>query len=440
MHIQSVIAGLLAVPVCAAVASAGEVRSGAAAFGDWRGDAPGVIRHIAAADLPPPYATPSSADGPSVMARPPGAVPRVPEGFAVSLFAAGLQMPRVIRTAPDGSEFVAESSAGRITRFAADGSRSAFADGLDRPFGIAFWPPASPRYVYVGETGRVLRFAWTPGQTVASGGPETVIASIPSGGGHWTRDLAAAPDGSRLFVSVGSGSNAGRDMGGPPPEGYSAWQTLHGLGAAYGDETERAAVLWFRPDGDGGLQPYAQGLRNCSGLAVQPGPGTLWCVVNERDGLGDNLPPDYATGLREGAFYGWPWYYIGDHPDPRLPGARPDLAGKVSLPDVLLQPHSAPLGITFYDGIALPPEYRGDAFVAMHGSWNRALRTGYKVVRLHMNAGRPDGGYQDFLTGFVVSDGAVWGRPVDVAVAADGALLVTEDANGTIWRIQATHR
>ena len=168
MHIQSVIAGLLAVPVCAAVASAGEVRSGAAAFGDWRGDAPGVIRHIAAADLPPPYATPSSADGPSVMARPPGAVPRVPEGFAVSLFAAGLQMPRVIRTAPDGSEFVAESSAGRITRFAADGSRSAFADGLDRPFGIAFWPRGpKPRFVYIANTNSVVRFAYADGDLKA---------------------------------------------------------------------------------------------------------------------------------------------------------------------------------------------------------------------------------------------------------------------------------
>jgi glucose/arabinose dehydrogenase len=170
---------------------------------------------------------------------------------------------------------------------------------------------------------------------------------------------------------------------------------------------------------------------------VNPKTGDVWCSTNERDGLGDDLVPDYVTRVREGAFYGWPWYYIGAHLDPRLPGARPDLAGAVTLPDVLLQPHSAPLGIAFYDGTAFPAEYRGDAFVALHGSWNRSVRTGYKVVRLHLRDGRADGGYQDFLTGLVVSDAAVWGRPVGVAVAADGALLVTEDANGTIWRVQA---
>lgn len=435
MGIAPWLAGLLA--TCfAASAGAAELRTGAAAFGDWHGDAPGVMRRITQADMPAPYATPSDAEGPRVVARPAGALPRVPEGFSVSVFATGLEMPRVIRTAPDGSEFVADSSAGRLIRFAGDGTRTIFASDLNSPFGIAFWPPAAPRFVYVAETGRVVRYGWTAGQTAAVGRPETVIADIPDGGGHWTRDLAASPDGARLFVSVGSGSNVGRDMPARPPQDLAAWQRAHGLGGAYGDETGRADVLWFSPDGASGLHPYAQGLRNCSGLAVQPGPGTLWCVVNERDGLGDNLPPDYATGLREGAFYGWPWYYIGNHPEPRLAGARPDLAGEVTVPDVLFQPHSAPLGITFYQGTAFPPAYRGDAFVAMHGSWNRSIRTGYKVVRLHMVDGRPDGGYQDFLTGFVLSDQAVWGRPVDVAVAADGALLVTEDANGTIWRIE----
>jgi glucose/arabinose dehydrogenase len=418
-------------------AGAADIRTGAAAFGDWHGDAPGVIRRITLADLPTPFASPSVAEGARVAARPPGALPRVPEGFTASLFASGLAMPRVIRTAPDGSEFVTESSAGRVTRFAPDGRSSAFAGGLDAPFGIAFWPPAAPRYVYVGETGRVVRYAWAAGQTTAGGEPETVIPSIPTGGGHWTRDLAVAPDGSRLFVAVGSASNVAQDMPPQPPDG---WRQSHGLGAAYGDETGRAAVFWFRPDGAGGLRPYAQGLRNCSGLAVQPGPGTLWCVVNERDGLGDNLPPDFATALHDGAFYGWPWYFIGAHPDPRMDGARPDLANEVTVPDVLLQPHSAPLGITFYDGTAFPPAYRGDAFVALHGSWNRSIRTGYKVVRLHMAGGHADGTYEDFLTGFVASDATVWGRPVDVAVAADGALLVTEDANGTIWRIAPARR
>jgi glucose/arabinose dehydrogenase len=157
--------------------------------------------------------------------------------------------------------------------------------------------------------------------------------------------------------------------------------------------------------------------------------------VNERDGLGDDLPPDYAASVEESAFYGWPWYYIGAHQDPRLANARPDLQDKVTVPDVLIQPHSAPLGIAFYDGPMFPSAYRGDAFVALHGSWNRARRTGYKVIRLRFANGRPTGEYEDFLTGFVVSDRSVWGRPAGVAVAHDGALLVSEDANGTVWRV-----
>ena len=413
-----------------------DIRTGAAAYGDWHGDAPGVTRHITPADLAKPFATASGAEGPSVVARPAGALPRVPPGFTVSLFASGLQGPRVIRTAPDGSIFVSETYANRVTRFAPDGTRRSFAEGLNQPFGIAFWPAGTPRFVYVAETDRVVRFPWVPGSQSPSGPAQAVVSGIPTGG-HSTRDLAVAPDGTRLFLSVGSGSNDGDDIHRQPSEGLAAWQETHGVGAAYGAEAGRAAVFWLQPDGAGGLHPYAQGLRNCAGLAMQPGPGTLWCVVNERDGLGDNLPPDYATGLREGAFYGWPWFYIGAHPEPRLPESRIDLAGKVTMPDVLFQPHSAPLGITFYNGTAFPPEYRGDAFVAMHGSWNRSVRTGYKVVRLHMVNGHPDGTYQDFLTGFVASEGAVWGRPVGVAVAPDGSLLVTEDGNGNIWRIAA---
>jgi glucose/arabinose dehydrogenase len=188
------------------------------------------------------------------------------------------------------------------------------------------------------------------------------------------------------------------------------------------------------------MRRFATGLRNCVALAVQPRGGALWCATNESDGLGDDLPPDYATRVGEGKFYGWPWYYIGDHQDPRHKGERPDLAGKVTIPDVLLQPHSAPLGIAFYDapGIAVsgfPDSYRGDAFVALHGSWNRSKRTGYKIVRLLLKDGVPSGTYEDFLTGFVTDDDTVWGRPVGIAVARDGALLVSEDGNGTIWRI-----
>jgi glucose/arabinose dehydrogenase len=428
------IAILSATLLMAHAAWAGELRAGAAAFGDWREDSPGVTRRILPSDLPRPYATANGAEGPSIVARPPGAMPKAPQGFTVSLFASGLEEPRVLRTAPDGGVFLAESGGGRVIRFIPDGKRTIFAEGLHRPFGIAFWPPAAPRFVYVAEPTRVLRYAWAPGQIVAPGEPSTIIDGIPTGG-HWTRDLALAPDGTRLFISVGSGSNAGQDIGGRPPEGLRAWQAAHGLGAAYDQEAGRAAVLWFQPDGSGGLHPYAQGLRNCSGLAVQPGAGKLWCVTNERDGLGDNLPTDYATSVTEGAFYGWPWYFIGAHAEPRLSDGRPDLAGSVTVPDVLLQAHSAPLGIAFYTGTAFPAAYRGDAFVALHGSWNRAKRTGYKLVRLHMENGKPDGAYEDFLTGFVASEDGVWGRPVGVTVAPDGALLVSEDANGNIWRI-----
>ncbi len=433
MRIVTLAALLLATPALAA-----DIRTGAAAYGDWHDDSPGVIRQITPADLPKPYATANGAEGPSIVARPPGAMPRVPHGFTVSLFAHGLSGPRVLRTAPDGSVFVAESGGGRVTQFAPNGTRASFADGLDRPFGIAFWPATAPRYVYVAETDRIVRFPWTPGQASPSGPAETIIDHLPTGG-HWTRDLAVSPDGARLFVSIGSRGNDGDDMGDPPAGGLAAWEAAHGHGAPYGRETGRAAVLWFQPDGSSGLHPYAQGLRNCSGLAVQPGFGTLWCVVNERDGLGANLPPDYVTGLKEGAFYGWPWYYIGAHPDPLMKGGRPELAGDVTVPDVLLQPHSAPLGIVFYEGTAFPPAWRGDAFVTLHGSWNRSKRTGYKVVRVHMVGGHPDGTYEDFLTGFVASEDGVWGRPVGVTVAADGALLVSEDANGNIWRVAPTH-
>ena len=230
-----------------------------------------------------------------------------------------------------------------------------------------------------------------------------------------------------------------------PPEpagGTAAWETAHGVGAAWGKEANRAVVLQFAPEG-GAPRPFATGLRNCAGLAVQPGTGALWCAVNERDGLGDDLPPDFVTAVREGGFYGWPWFYIGAHEDHQLALRRPDLAGRVLVPDVLLQPHSAPLGLAFYDitagPAAFPADYLGDAFVALHGSWNRARRTGYKVVRLRLHDDPQDAGLrgrvEDFMTGFVVSDSEVWARPVAVAVAADGALLVTEDGNGTVWRI-----
>jgi glucose/arabinose dehydrogenase len=393
-----------------ALAATADVRTGAAAYGDWRDDAPGVIRHFTVGSMPLPFQTTSAYRAPSVVPRPAGAMLHVPPGFEVQQFATGLDGPRTLRVAPNGDVFVAESYAGRVSIMRGT-RRATFAAGMAYPFGIAFWPPGpQPRFVYIAETNRVIRFPYQVGDLQPNGQPEIVVPHLPVGG-HVSRDIVFSPDGHTMFVSVGSASNIGT-----------------------AGETERAGVLAFDPDG-GNKRIYATGLRNCSAEAIAPQTGALWCAVNERDGLGDNLPPDYATSVRQGAFYGWPWYYIGDHEDPRLKGQRADLAGHVTVPDVLIQPHSAPLGITFYTGAQFPPEYRGDAFVALHGSWNRANRTGYKVIRLRFVNGKPTGEYEDFLTGFVVSDQAVWGRPVGVAVASDGSLLVSEDGNGTIWRI-----
>jgi glucose/arabinose dehydrogenase len=421
------------------------VLDGKAAYGDWRGDAPGTRRHLSADALPAPYASRSSSNTAAVVTPPPSAALKVPEGFAAQAFARGLETPRTIRIAPNGDIFVAESGAGRLRVMrAADGAETPalseiFAGDLSAPFGIAFYPPGvNPQWIYVANTDAVVRFAYRNGDLKARGAAETIVARLPSGG-HWTRDVAFSPDGRRLFVSVGSASNVAQGLSAKSAEEIRAWEAANGPGAAWADETRRAGVLVFAPDGSEG-HGFATGIRNCVSLAVQPRTGDLWCATNERDGLGDDLPPDYATRVREGRFYGWPWYYIGDHEDPRHQGERPDLAGKVTIPDVLLQPHSAPLGIAFYDApdaapAGFPAAYRGDAFVALHGSWNRGKRTGYKVVRLLLRNGVPTGEYEDFLTGFVIDDNSVWGRPVGVAVAHDGALLVSEDGNGTIWRV-----
>ncbi len=401
-----------------------ELLTGHAAFGDFHGDGPGVRRHFSVADLPQPFATPSSKNGPDVVSPPPDARPYVPDGFRVDIFAQGLLGPRLIRVSPSGDVFVAESQAGRVRVLrAADGAREAaqsevFVAGLDRPFGIAFFPPGNmPNWIYVAETNAILRFPYRNGDLSARGGAETIVASLTeTTGGHWTRDLVFSSDGARMFVSVGSASNVA--------EGDV-------------DERNRADVLVFDPSGKN-RQIFASGIRNCVGLAVQATNDNLWCSTNERDGLGDDLVPDYVTRVQRGGFYGWPWYYLGDHPDPRHAGAHPELASTVLVPDVLLQPHSAPLQMTFYDSTAFPPKYRGNAFVALHGSWNRAKRTGPKVISVPLRAGVPTGEYEDFMTGFVVNDGAVWARPVGIAVAHDGSLLVSEDGNGTLWRIPYT--
>ncbi len=444
MLVDSLSAGILLGAVLLASTAGAQVRTGDAAYGDWRTDAPGVVRRIRPTDLPKPFASAPTASPSAIVARPAGAEPKAPPGFTVTAFAK-LDHPRQIRVAPNGDIFVAETDAGRITVLrATDGAAepattSAFADGLDRPFGIAFFPAVNPKWVYIANNNSVVRFPYVAGDLKARGAAETIVAKIAeTTGGHSTRDVAVSADGKTILVSVGSGSNVADGMPKKTPAETAAWAADHALGAAWGKEDGRADVLAFYPDGSG-RSVFASGIRNCVSLTLNPTTGEPWCAVNERDSLGDNLPPDYVTRVKAKAFYGWPWYYIGDNEDPRLKDQRPDLAGKITVPDVLIQPHSAPLGLTFYPAragsAAFPASYRGDAFVALHGSWNRGKRTGYKVVRLKLTHGVPDGTYEDFLTGFVADDHGVWGRPVGVAVAHDGTLLVTDDGGSIVWRV-----
>lgn len=428
------IALFLAMLVPAAVSA--QVLKGPEAFGDWRADKPGVRRLITAQDEPP--ASAPSVSPSQVIAKPADAKPLVPEGFAVEAFAQGFEQPRAMRVAPNGDLFVADSQAGKVhvIRVADSGkpAREVFASGLREPYGIAFYPPGpQPQWVYVGNSDSVVRFPYATGDMKARGGSQVIVPRLPSGG-HWTRDLAFTADGQRLLIAVGSGSNVAESLAREPPKGLADWSRTQPLGAAWGSEELRADVLSAQPDGKD-LRVFATGLRNCTGLAIQPVTKEPWCTVNERDAIGDNTPLEYATHVKEGAFYGWPWYFIGAHEDPRHPGARPDLKDKVTVPDVFMQAHSAPLQIAFYEGSMFPAEYRGGAFVTMHGSWNRALRTGYKVVFLPFRDGKPTGEYVDFMTGFVTGKGEVWGRPVGVAVAKDGSLFVSDDAGRTIWRV-----
>ncbi|WP_429282828.1 PQQ-dependent sugar dehydrogenase [Paraburkholderia sp. GAS41] len=420
--------------------------------GDWRRAAPGVEHHLTVADLPAPYKTTSSGNGPRVVTQPANASLSVPPGFKVQLFASRLSNPRIVRVAPNGDIFVAETCANRIRVLrAADGAdtpsdNQIFAEGLDRPFGIAFYPSGShPQWIYVANNNSVVRFPYRSGDLKASGAAQVVVPHLAdSTGGHTTRDVAFSPDGKRMYITVGSGSNVAEGMGKKSPADIARWDAEHGQGAGWDAETNRADILVTDPEGHEPLHAFATGIRNGAGIAVDPDTGELWTATNERDGLGDDLVPDYVTRVKAGGFYGWPWFYLGGHEDPRHAGERPDLAARTLVPDVLLQSHSAPLELCFYtstSGAAVfPAAYRGDVFVALHGSWNRSSRTGYKVVRVRLAHGVPTGEYEDFLTGFVADDRNVWGRPVGVAVAHDGALLVTEDGNGTLWRISYADR
>ena len=452
--------------------------TGQAADTDWAQQHPGVRHKITLADLPAPNPSEAVDNGPNVVPRPINAFPIAPASFSVTLYAGGdstphersasgehmklssgtFTQPRLIRTAPNGDLFLADSGAGTIfiLRGVAPNGRAAtiekFATGLDHPFGITFYPSGpNPQYVYIGNATTIQRFAYKNGDLKATGKPETIVPDIPGyaqlrGGGHWTRDVVFTKDDKYLLVSVGSGSNV--DDADTHPR-----------------EFHRADVLAYTPDGKF-VEVYANGLRNCVGEAINPVTGSLWCSTNERDNLGNHLVPDYVTSVPHGSFFGWPWYYMGPHQDPRLPqpcangtGPNPglakplsaadakdckrvDMSSKVRTPDVLVQPHMASLEMTFYpnvmrrtQGVAFPSSFNDGIFAAEHGSWNRANRAGYEVIYIPMKDGHATGEYDDFLTGFVTPDGQVWGRPVGVAVGADGSLYVTDDGSRSVWHV-----
>jgi len=400
------------------------VLTGSAAWADTLTLKPGTARRITVKDLPPAgKATPGKQ---KAVPRPAGAMPIAPAGFTVQIYAeTGTNAPRQIRTAPNGDIFVVNSTQGTVSVYrgvTADGKAvlsETFATGLTRPFGVNFYPVGNnPQWVYVANTGGVVRFPYKSGDMKASGAAETLISDIPANGNHWTRDLVFSKDGKSMLVSVGSASNI------DDPDKVPA-------------EQRRANILEYTPEGKF-VGVYASGIRNPVGIAINPTTGDLWTSINERDGLGDNLVPDYVTTVKKGGFYGWPYYYIGGNPDARLGGAHPELKDKMIVPDVLIQPHSASLGMTFYTGTRFPAEYRGDAFAAEHGSWNRSVKAGHEVVRIPLENGKPSGVYQDFLTGFLDANGMPWGSPVGVTTAPDGSLLVTDDGARIIWRVSYT--
>jgi glucose/arabinose dehydrogenase len=425
--VAALLASTLVIRLATGSADPKNVLTGESAFASYSNVKPGVWRHITVSSLPRPGATRSSSNGARVVPRPADAWPQALPGFKVELYASGLRNPREIRRAPNGDLFVAETTGrGEITIFRGvtpDGKpqqTSVFATGLNEPFGMSFYPPGeSPQWLYIGNTDSVVRFPYKSGDLKATGSAEPIVSRIPTGG-HSTRDVVFSQDGQKMFVTVGSRSNV------DDPD------TTPG-------EFHRANILQYTPDGKF-VKVYGAGIRNPVGIAINPVTAELWCSVNERDALGDNLVPDYITHVQEDGFYGWPWYYMGSNQDPRHEGKHPELKGKVIVPDVLMQPHNASLEMTFYDGKQFPAEYSGDIFAAEHGSWNKSVRTGYEVVRVPLNNGHASGIYEDFLTGFVLPSGDVWGRPVGVATAADGSLMVTDDGTRSIWRVTWTGR
>jgi len=417
----------LTAPVGAATES-DTLLTGKAAMGDWTSDAPGVRRKITVADLPAPSSNVLAINPPRVVGRPADAQLRVAPGFRIDPYAGGFRDPRFLLTAPNGDVFVTESRANRI-KVLRDTKNvpnpdvtEVFAErDLNKPFGIAFYPPGNdPQFLYVANTDGIIRFPYRNGDLKARASAEKLGAQLSGGaarlrsGGHWTRDIVFSPDGKKMYVSIGSRSNDSDNAA----------------------EADRARIFELNPDGSG-QRVYAWGIRNAVGIAFRPGSDELWMSTNERDEIGEDLPPDYISSVRPGGFYGWPWFYIGNHVDPRHKGKHAELADKVIMPDVFVQAHSATLNLCFYTGDQFLAEFKGDIFAAFHGSWNRKKRTGYKIVRVPFDhsTGKARGEYEDFVTGFVAPEGNVWGRPVGITVAKDGSLLFSEDGNGTIWRV-----
>jgi glucose/arabinose dehydrogenase len=371
--------------------------------------------HITAKDIGEP--TTQVPNPPKVVPKPADVNLVAPEGFKVEPFAEGFKRPRWVVEAPNGDVFLSDSTAGTIyvlrdankDQKIDDSERTEFATGLTQPFGMDFGKDG----FYVANTDAVVRFPYKAGDTKASGAPAK-IADLPSGKtGHWTRTLRFAPDGKTFYVTVGSSSNIDVET-----------------------DPIRATILRFKPDGSG-REVIATGVRNAIGFDFQPQTKEPWIAIQERDGLGDDLVPDFVAKLKKGTFYGWPYAYSGQHEDPRHKGEKPELVKTAVMPEVLVQPHSAIMGMVFYNGSAFPAKYRGGAFAALRGSSGRSKRTGYKIIYLPFAKGQATGGYEDFVTGWMLGEDKpeVWGRPVGVAVRKDGSMLVTEDANGTIYRV-----
>ena len=391
---------------------------------------PGERFHVQPKDLPSPFASESVSNGPKAVPRRAGQRPIAPLGYKVGVFAEGLAHARWVIAAPSGEVILAQSRVGVVTRLADrdnDGRADdvqVIAGGFNSPHGLAI----RDGYLYVADLSRVWRMRWRPnGPAAAEKEPVTPAGSLGGGGGHWTRTLTFAPDGKHFYVAIGSRDNIGEE------------------------EAPRATIKEFRADGSGG-RIFARGLRNPVGLAFHPDTRALYTVVNERDGLGDGLVPDYFTAVRDGGFYGWPYSYIGVNPMPGYAERRPDLVKSALVPDVLFQSHSAPIGLAFITGRAFPDAWRGDAFVALKGSWNAATPTGYKVVRVPFSDGKPLGWYENFVTGFQVGvENSLWGhrratvigRPAGLAVWGDNGLLVADPVANVIWSVRkdkASHK